>query len=180
MSTSSERAKRGGRRFIAGLLAFFLLMPATAMAGSFFVWGRVYSAFPQSEGDEIPKNPLSSVPDDQILGDGLIALTPRNLVRVQVQAAADGTELGSFVANHDGAYLVSFSDPGASTMEIRLVVDELATSKRMMTSEPQTVNEWPAENIRYLLVEEAPSTRAFSPGSGRSRLPPRSAPSPSI
>jgi hypothetical protein len=168
MSTSSERAKRGGRRFIAGLLAFFLLMPATAMAGSFFVWGRVYSAFPQTEGDEIPSNPLNSVSDTQIIGEGLVALTPRNLVKVQVQAD-DGTELGSFVVNHDGAYLVSFSDPGASTKSIRLAVDELATSKRMMTSEPQTVNEWPAENIRYLLVEEADG--AVEIGRGREFAP---------
>jgi hypothetical protein len=86
-------------------------------------------------------------------GEDLIALTSRNLVRVTALYAHDGSELGSFFVTYDGAYLIKFSDP-ATTKQIRLVVDEEATSKRLLSSDVQDVTASTA-NIRYLLVEEA-------------------------
>jgi hypothetical protein len=139
---------------IGGLLAVLLLLSATsAAAESFSVWGRVYSAYPVPEVGEIPNNPLSSVDASQIIGEDLIALTSRNLVRVTALDADDGSELGSFLVTYDGAYLIKFSDP-ATTKQIRLVVDEEATSKRLLFSDVQDVTASTA-NIRYLLVEEA-------------------------
>lgn len=141
------------------LLPFFILLswlPTTALAADYFVWGRVYSATPLTPGEEPPNNVLTDVPAEQIVGEDLIAQVPRNLLKVKVLAASDGSELGSYITRHDGGYLVSFSatPPSAGNLSIRFVVEEIATSKTLFESGELAVTTWPTPNIRFLLIEE--------------------------
>ena len=135
------------------LMALYLLSPGSALAADYFVWGRAYSASPMVEEDDESGNPLSGVDPGQIIGENLVAQVPRNLVDVKIINAGDGTELGSYITRYDGGYLVSFSAP-SPTLNVRFVVNELATSKTLMDSPAQTLSAWPASNIRFLLISE--------------------------
>ncbi len=149
---------------LAAVLLIFLWMPAQADAADYFVVGRVYSASQISAGDQAPTNPLSGVPADQIVGENLVASVPRNLVEVRVLAASDGSELASYITRQDGGYLASFS-ASASTIEVRFVVEEIATSKQLLYSEPISLT--PPVSVRFLLVGETPTEisggRDFAP-----------------
>lgn len=152
--TSSHRTDRPTmhRLIFAVVLLSFLWMPAAAQAASYSVVGRVYSASPLDPGEEAPANPLSGVTADQILGENLVADVPRNLVDVRVLDADDGTELASFITRQDGGYLTSFNAPGGGA-SVRFVVEELATSKQLLYSEPTTVTD--PFSVRFLLVNES-------------------------
>jgi hypothetical protein len=134
-------------------------LPSQAFAVDYFVWGRVFSATPLAIGETVPTNPLTReppLPDEQIIGDNLVAQVPRNLVKVKVVAASDGNELGSFITRHDGGYLVSFTSTVTGSIAVRFVVEELATSKTLLESEDTSLAAEPTTtpNIRYLLIEE--------------------------
>lgn len=156
---------------IVGLavLLFLLVMPVTVDAVNYYVWGRVYSAVPLEAGEEMPVNPLSSVfsgSPDQIIGEDLIPMVSRNLVKVSVVKDSDGEELEEYIVHHDGGYMISFDEP-AGGVSIRLVVEELVNGKILLESEPFTAMPWSTPNIRYLLVPESLSEigkdREFAP-----------------
>lgn len=152
-------ARSTARYAIFALVLGFVWMPAPTEAASYAVQGRVYSATPLETGDEAPANPLTGTPAGQIVVDEttdveLVATVPRNLVNVRVLSADDGTELDSFVTRHEGAYLATFSAPSGGA-SVRFVIEELATSKQLLYSEPQTVPE--SVSLRFLLANEAPS-----------------------
>ncbi len=147
-SFSIQRLRNLALLFVAAL---YLAMPSIAAAADYIVVGRVYSAATLVEGEAVPNNPLSAVAPDQVIGAGLVANVPRNLVRVRVLQASDGTELADFITRRDGGYFASFSAP-AGGVTVRFVVDELATSQQLLDSEPQTLND--PVNVRYLLIEE--------------------------
>lgn len=151
-----KHGKTGLSAFILASLMILLLMPLAAFADNFVVWGRAYSATPLVAGEDAPNNPLSDVPAEQIIGKDLIAQVSRNLVKVKVIATSDGTELGSFMTRHDGGYLVSFNatPDTPSGISVRLVVEELATSKTLLSSGDVVLSAWPTPNIRFLLVNE--------------------------
>lgn len=145
------------------LLLLYLLawLPGSASANDYVVWGRVYDAIPSSEFEEPPNNPLADVAiahPEQIIGGGLFAVEPRNLVNVKVIAASDGHLLGNYNTRHDGGYLVSFSatptDSGTGNIAVRFIVEELATSKTLLESDEVLLASWSTPNLRYLLVEE--------------------------
>jgi hypothetical protein len=146
------------------------LFPAAAQAANYFVVGRVYSAGPVADGDEVPVNPLTGEPADEVLGAG-VAVVPRNLVEVRVLNASDSSELASYITRQDGGYLASFSVP-SPTVEVRFVVEELATSKQLLYSEPTTLA--PPVTVRHLLVAEA----ATEISDGRATIPSALAPPP--
>ncbi len=150
--TTAFRQPMLRRLLITGLL--LLTVPAgSAYAADYFVLGRVYTATALAAGEAPPANPLTGVPADQILGDGLMAQVPRNLVKVRVIRASDGAELGSYITRKDGGYLVSFSTAAAS-ISARLVIEEIATSKVLFDSEAVTLSAWPTPNIKFVLVPE--------------------------
>ena len=127
------------------------LFPVIAHAADYIVVGRVYSATPLPKGEEIPNNPLITAAADQVIGDGLVAVVPRNLARVRVLDASDGAELASFITRRDGGYFASFTAP-AGGVSVRFVVDELATSQQLFDSEPNAITD--PVNVRYLLIDE--------------------------
>ena len=149
---------RTGRRpaafglLCAGLLVLSFALPADA--ADYFVVGRAYSAATLAPGEGVPTNPLTGVAAEQVIGAGLVATVPRNLVRVRVLSASDGSELASYVTRQDGGYLASFSAPAGGAM-VRFVVEELATSKQLLDSEPNLVTS--PVSVRYLLLDEVPS-----------------------
>ena len=150
---------------LSAAVLIVLSAPSRADAADYFVVGRVYSASPLAAGEAAPSNPLAGVPAGQVIGEeGLVAGSFRNLVKVRVLAASDGAELGSFITQHDGGYMVSFSRPVPS-IQVRFVVEELATSKPLLNSEPTTLT--PPATIRYLLLDEAQTEisddREFAP-----------------
>jgi hypothetical protein len=136
-----------------------LLLPATVEAAKYFVLGRVYSAFSLAEDQEPPNNPLSDVPPEEIIGEDLFAVVPRNLVEVRVVAESNGSLLGSCgKVKLDGGYYIDF-DAASGGIEVRFSVEELATNKILLNSDPVELSEdlpaWPPEcNTRYLLVPE--------------------------
>lgn len=139
------------------ILLLILLLPATAGAADYWVWGRVYSASPLAEGEELPVNPLSDVftsHPERIIGENLIPQVPRNLVKVEVIDASDGSELGNYIVRQDGGYLISFSATGAS-ISVRFIVEELATSQVLLDSDPVILSPWPTPNMYFLLAAEA-------------------------
>lgn len=137
---------------IAAAVLILLSVPTRAEAASYFVAGRVYSASPPAAGGAAAANPLTGVVAEQLVGAGLVASTPRNLVKVRLLAADDGHELASYITRYDGGYMASFSSPAAS-VAVRFVVEELATSKQLFYSEPVSLT--PPVSIRFLLVNEA-------------------------
>lgn len=141
------------RRLLLWILPLLVLAGTAAHAADYFVLGRVYTATPLPDGETPPANPLTGVPDDQILGEGLLAQVPRNLVKVGVLDATNGSELGSYVTRNDGGFLISFTS-AAATLSARLVVEELATSKVLFDSAPVTLSAWPTPNIKFVLVSE--------------------------
>jgi hypothetical protein len=143
-----------GLSAISAAVLILLSIPTRVDAADYFVVGRVYSASPLAEGEAAPQNPLTGVAADQVIGEDLVAGTVRNLVKVRVLAASDGTELASYITREDGGYLASFSRPVGS-IQVRFVVEELATSKPLLNSEPTTLT--PPVSIRFLLVNEAQS-----------------------
>lgn len=146
-------AKTRGMFVVLTFLVLCTWLPGEVLAADYFVWGRVYSATALAAGETAPTNPLTGVPAEQIVGEDLVAQVPRNLVKVKVTAASDGSELGSYITRHDGGYLVSFTSP-VSDIAVRFVVEELATSKTLFESADLTLATWPTPNIRYLLIEE--------------------------
>ena len=124
------------------IVLLMLLLPAAVDAAQYYVWGRVYSASPVVEGEEVPTNPLSGVPAGQVIGEDLLAQIPRNLVKVRVLAAMDGSELGSYTTT-------------GPTISVKFIVEEMATSKVLLESTAQELTQWPTPNIRYLLVLES-------------------------
>ncbi len=148
--------------FAAALV--LLSMTATVDAADYFVVGRAYSAAPLAPGEPVPTNPLSGAAAGQVIGENLTATVPRNLVRVRVLKASDGQELARYITRQDGGYLASFSAP-AGGASVRFLVEELATSRQLLYSEPDTVTA--PVSIRYLLLDEVPSEidggRDFAP-----------------
>lgn len=136
------------------LVLVLVALPAHVEAADYTVVGRVYSASPLDAGEEPEGDPLAGKPAEQVVGDGLVASVPRNLVRVRLLAAADGTELASYITQKDGGYLATFSAP-AGGVSVRFVVDELATSQQVLDSEPQDLSA--GVSVRYLLVPEVPT-----------------------
>jgi hypothetical protein len=164
-ATKNRSTRRSVTLWVAFAAALVLLgTPITAHAADYFVVGRAYSAAPLAPGEPVPTSPLSGATADQVIGDNLIASVPRNLVRVRVLSAADGQEFASYITRQDGGYLASFSAP-AGGASVRFVVEELATSKQLLYSEPNTVTA--PVSIRYLLLDEVPSEvdggRDFAP-----------------
>ena len=154
--TNRKCAFSFGVLFLA-ILLLILLLPATVVAADYWVWGRVYSASPLVEGEELPDNPLSGVftsNPERIIGENLIPQVPRNLVKVQVIRASNGSELGNYLVSQDGGYLISFTAAGGG-ISVRFIVEELATSKVLLDSDPITLSPWPSPNMRFLLVAEA-------------------------
>lgn len=151
-TTTTIRQTLARRLLVAGLL-LLLALAGTASAADYFVFGRVYTATVLPAGEAPPANPLTGIPDDQVLGEGLLAQVPRNLVKVRVIRASDGTELGSYITRNDGGYLISFST-AAANVSARLVVEEIATSKILFDSEAVTLDAWPTPNIKFVLVPE--------------------------
>ncbi len=165
------KEKNAKRNFLPGFLPLAIcllifLVPSAASAVDYFVWGRVYSAFPLAEGEEPPSNPLTGVPSDQIIGDDMFAVIPRNLVKVRVIKASDSGELGNYITHQDGGYLISFNTAGGG-IAVRFIVEELATSNVLLESDAVTLSPWPTPNIRFLLVPEGLSEiggdREFAP-----------------
>ncbi len=157
--TYAQRIRYAKNYQILLLLPFFMFLlwsPTTTFAADYFVWGRVYSATPLTTGEEPPNHELSGVPAEQIVGEGLIPQVTRNLLKIKVLAASDGSELGSYVTRHDGGYLVSFTatPSSGSDIAIRFVIEELATSKTLLESDELALSSWPTPNIRFLLIEE--------------------------
>lgn len=134
-------------------LLLILLLPATAGAAEYWVWGRVYSASPLTDGEEPPTNPLTGVPPEQIIGGDMVALTPRNLVKVRVIDTSSGSELASYIVSYDGGYIISFNAAGGG-VSVQFLVEELTTSKVLLNSEPVDLSPWPTPNIRFLLALE--------------------------
>jgi hypothetical protein len=143
-----------------------LMLPSMAGAVDYFVWGRVYCASPPAEGEEPSINPLTGVPPEQIIGEDMVAVIPRNLVKVRVIKASDGSELGDYIARQDGGYLISFNTAGGG-ISVRFIVEELGTSKVLLESGSVNLSPWPTPNIRFLLVleglAEIGSDREFAP-----------------
>ena len=106
-STTSTIRQPPVRRFLIASLLLLTFAAAAANAASYFVLGRVYTATALPAGEAPPANPLTGVTANQILGEGLIAQVPRNLVNVRILAASDGSELGSYITRKDGGYLVT-------------------------------------------------------------------------
>lgn len=157
--TYAQRTHYTNNYKILLLLPFFFFLlwsPTTTFAADYFVWGRVYSATPLIAGEEPQNHELSGVPAEQIVGEDLIPQVSRNLLKVKVLAASDGSELGSYVTRHDGGYLVSFTatPSSGSDIAIRFVVEEIATSKTLFESGELALSTWPTPNIRFLLIEE--------------------------
>ncbi len=156
MKSTSNRSG-GWSAILGGVSAALLILLAATVplaAADYFVVGRVYSASRLAVGEEPSSNPLSGVPAEQVIGGGLVAAVPRNLVKVRVLAASDGSELASYITRHDGGYLASFSG-AAGGLSVRFVVEELATSKQLLYSEPNALT--PAVSVRFLLVNETPT-----------------------
>ncbi len=146
------------------MILLILLVPTVVEAAQYYVWGRVYSAAPLAEGAEVPPNPLKPLPSGHnIIGDNLVAQVVRNLVKVKVVAAGSGSELGKAIVTYDGGYLVSFTSSTAPKINVKFVVEELATTKILMESEAVALSPWQANNIYYLLVPES----LIEIGSGR-------------
>jgi hypothetical protein len=138
------------------MILLILLVPTVVEAAQYYVWGRVYSAAPLAEGAEVPPNPLEPLPSGHnIIGDNLVAQVVRNLVKVKVVAAGSGSELGKAIVTYDGGYLVSFTSSTAPKINVKFVVEELATTKILMESEAVALSPWQANNIYYLLVPES-------------------------
>lgn len=150
------------------LLAF--LLPAALDADQYYVWGRVYSSYALPDGEDFPPNPLTGVTGSQIIGDNMVPVSTRNLVRVKVLKASDLSELGSFVTVTDGSYFIDFNVPGA-TVSVKYIVEELLSGEILLDSEADTLNRWtiPAaeNNIRYFRVpgglSDIASDREFAP-----------------
>jgi len=140
---------------LLAILIISILGSTTVQATQYYVWGRVFSAGIIPEGEEAPPNPLSGVTSDHIIGSNMYANAVRNLVKVKVVAAQTGNELGSSIVTYDGGYLVSFSDPADPSIDIKFIVEELATSKILMEGKEITLSKWPATNIYYLLIPES-------------------------
>jgi len=149
------RTRTGRRPAAFGLLCAALLVLSFALpaaAADYFIVGRTYSSTQLAPGEDVPINPLTGTPAEQVLGGDLVATVPRNLVRVRVLAASDGSELASYVTRQDGGYLASFSAPAGGAM-VRFVVEELATSQQLLDSEPTEVTA--PVSIRHLLLAES-------------------------
>jgi hypothetical protein len=166
------RENSSNRNFLSRVpfLAVFLLillLPGMAEAANYTVQGRVYTAFALEEGEDMPVNPLTGIPDGQVIGDDMFAVEPRNLVKVSVIAASNGSELGSFITSYDGGYFIHFTAAGGG-IDVRFVVEELATSQVLLdTDESELTLADGVVNIRYLLVLEGLSEigndRDFAP-----------------
>lgn len=138
--------------FSLAIFLLILLLPGAVEAANYIVQGRVYCAYALEEGEDVPINPLTDVPGDQVIGDEMFAVVPRDLVKVSVIAASDGSELGSYIARYDGGYFINFTgDPGG--ISVRFVVEELSTSQVLLDSDELTLSDG-GINIRYLLVLE--------------------------
>ncbi len=135
----------------AAIMVVILMAPGLE-AADYFVVGRVYSSTALAPGEDPPTNPLTGVSADQIIGEELVAGIPRNLVKVRVMDASNDSELASYITRQDGGYLASFTAAGASK-SVRFIVEELATSKQLVYSEPNLVAA--GVNVRFLLVNEA-------------------------
>jgi hypothetical protein len=136
-------------------------LPCQSLAEDYIVLGRVYSATTLPPDEEPPINPLTDAAPQQIIGEHLLAQVPRNLVKVKVLAASDGNELGSYITRYDGGYFVSFTaaPTSDSNIDVRFVVEELATSKALLRSQDLALTAWnPSDettvNVRFLLLDE--------------------------
>jgi hypothetical protein len=151
-----------------------LLAAVPAAADDFYVFGRVYSAdvFEPAAGATEPPNALRDVPDEQILVDAasvtedgeappLVATEPRDLVLVQVVAAADGTPLGRYITRTDGGWLVAFSAPatphpdtGRPSIAVRYVVEDILTGERIFSSTEDLIPAWDPSDlaVRYIPI----------------------------
>jgi len=156
MRLTQKNVKRNSLPWILPLTFLLLisLLSSTAGAVDYYVWGRVYSASVLTEGEEEPNNPLDDYPDEQIIGDDMFAVTQRNMVKVKVIKADDGSELGNDIVCHDGGYFISFNAPSGG-VSVRFIVEELATSNVLLDSDPNELSPWPTPNIRFLLVPES-------------------------
>lgn len=152
-----KNVDRNSLLVVLPLTVFWLISVLSSAAGAadYFIWGRVYCASPLTvtEGEEPPANPLTGVPPEQIIGEDMFAVIPRNLVKVRVIKASDGSELGSHIVTNDGGYLVSFNVAGSS-IPVQIIVEELATSQMLLKSDPVDLSSWPTPNIRFVLVPE--------------------------
>lgn len=164
------RDKSTNRTLLARILPLavfllILLLPGVVEAADYIVQGRVYCAFALEAGEEVPANPLTGIPPEQIIGDDMYAVEPRNLVKVRVISANDATELGNYIARYDGGYFIHFTG-AAGGINVRFVVEELATSQVLLDTDELTLSDG-GINIRYLLVLEGLSEisgdREFAP-----------------
>lgn len=167
------------RHALALAAALPVLLAAVPLAADdFYVFGRVYSAdvFEPADGATVPPNALRDVPEDQLLDDAasltndgaapiLVATEPRDLVSVQVVAAADGTPLGHYITRTDGGWLVAFSAPatlnpatGQPSIAVRYVVDDILTGERIFTSNEDHLPAWdPGDlSVRYIPIVGEP------------------------
>lgn len=168
MRLTQKNINRNSLSWILPLTVLLLisLLSSTSSAADYFVWGRVYCASTLTEDQEEPPNPLTGVPPEQIIGDAMFAVTPRNLVEVKIVRASNGSELGNYIVSHDGGYLVSFNTAASGDIEVRFIVEELATNETLLQSDPVVLSPWPASNILFLLVQslyEVAGDREFAP-----------------
>lgn len=159
MNQKNENGHENKRKglVIAGylfiLMSVLTLLPDIGEAAQYYVWGRVYCASELPEDEDPPINPLTGIPEEQIVGDNMAAVFPRNLVKVHVISNSDGTTLGSAAVIYDGGYFISFTAPGPG-VEVTISVEDLATTETIMESEAQVLSQWPTPNIRYILLPE--------------------------
>ncbi len=157
MISFRKNVDRNSLLVVLPLTVFWLISVLSSAAGAadYYIWGRVYCASPftVTEGEDPPVNPLTGVPPEQIIGEDMIAVIPRNLVKVRVLKASDGSELGSHIVTNDGGYLVSFNVAGSS-IPVQIIVEELATNQRLLMSDPVDLSSWPTPNIRFVLILE--------------------------
>jgi hypothetical protein len=139
------------------ILMLILLLPTAVDAEDFYIMGRVYSALTLGVGEEVPENPLSSIPPTEIIGKNLVAKVTRNLVKVRVVKESDNSKLGEFLVTNKGGYLINFNKPlppGMTTFPVRFIVEELVTGSVLLKSDKQELTPGPAANKRFLLIPE--------------------------
>ena len=158
------QTRRGFEAFTFFLIVFSLIILSSQVAAdctspTYHAFGAVYSATSLLEGEEVPNNILSGIPEERILGENRIAQVERNMVKVSIVKESDGSLLGHYYVFNGGNYFISIC-AGSDSIEVRFIVEDLVSSTVIFQSEPTELHSYLSSytpNIRYLLVLEEPT-----------------------